>query len=72
MAGTHVTVVSINDPLSFHEKVCEKKKNCQGTDILAKEDYARVSLGAGASFGAPNADRLREIMNVSEIGFIYR
>lgn len=59
MAGAHVTEFSINDLLSFHEEVCEGGKNSQDTDILGKEDYARLSVSAGASLGAPNADRSR-------------
>lgn len=63
MAGAHVTVVSINDLLSFHEEVCEKakkKKNSQDTDVLVKEDCTHGFVRAlGPSLGAPKADRLR-------------
>lgn len=44
MAGAHVTVVSINHLLSFHEEVCEKEqKSSQDTDVWA----------LGPSFGGP-------------------
>lgn len=36
-----------------------KGENSQDTDILVKEDYARMSVSAGTSLRAPNVDRLR-------------
>lgn len=55
MAGAHVTVVSINDLLSFHEEVCEKEKKKQSGYRRSRKGrlYARVRVGAGAIFGGP-------------------
>lgn len=40
-----------------------KGENSEDTDTLVTEHYARVSVGAGASLGAPSADRLGSIID---------
>lgn len=51
MAGAHVTKFYIHDLFSFHEEVCEKGEKDQNTEILVKEDCARMCGRRGPASG---------------------